>query len=236
MYCLLFTRLGNVYICSVYYKCCDYSNIDNILLNIITLTDEFSKSNQHIGYDSHGMVCIESNIYFGGKIELMILLFGGKNHATLQSSFTTIFIVIKDNIANIERTNSINNINIENDTSIEQIEFFATEYNEKKIKLPLSKDHYNLRYPYFGFNYCIFVNSKNEKVIVTIGGSHPNNRSIFIFNYKTKNLFLKRWVLPIDCTFNPAAIIHNDHIHVAYQKMHCLINLNALCWLVKDQM
>ena len=30
------------------------------------------------------------------------------------------------------------------------------------------------------------------------------------------------------CDYFPATIVHNDHMHVMYEKMHCIINLKLL--------
>ena len=126
-------------------------------------------------YAYHCMICLLKN-----KNNIKILLFGrGYTYSTnftknIGDTFKEIEIIYNENINNI---NHINKFNIK----IKSVE---------NILIPNS----NYKSNWFRFGYNTIVNSKNERIIIMVGGegNSPNNgKAIGLYNCVTNEMFIK---------------------------------------------
>ena len=134
-------------------------------------------------YRFHGMCLFECNELKDGKsIHFKILLFGGLYNHSFLKSFLELCIKLELNYENIYNS-----------------EFEISEKARKQVKCvnfdPQSKDC-NIENGYYDFGFECFLNSKNEPIIIIIGGytgDYLDERvcySLFEYNIVYNELFL----------------------------------------------
>lgn len=165
----------------------------------------YDRQNLYVG---HGMSCIEKSLN-----KIRILLFGGEKDQ-FDSSLTE--ICINFNFSNAQK---IKNFRAQN--------FVTHKFIERKES---TKERHSLHYGRYNlhrFGCDSIVNSKQERIIVIIGGD-DFDKSILLLNTVNHEVEQLKDVLPFKCDKLAASICHGDHIHVVTSHDHFLINLDYL--------
>ena len=142
---------------------------------------------ENISYSYHGMICTKCK-----DLNIEILLFGGGRYEVkFPKSFTKLSIILNSDI-NLININDIdysgmneNIIKSINHEKIENINIRLSKNSKKSIKETVA---HTSHYSQIGFN--SIINSKNERIIIVIGGSNYNNQ-IVLYNVNTNTMMIR---------------------------------------------